>query len=112
VHPDPNTLEGLTARIESFTRERGWDDVRTAKDLAAAISIEASELQELFLWVASAAETELVEQKRGDIASELADVVIYAIGLASKVGIDLGVAVSEKLDANALRFPAGSVTTE
>jgi len=79
--------------------ERDWSQFHNAKDLALAISIEAAELNELFLWKkAEDADPEKVKE-------ELADIFTYAIQLADKYGFDINEIISNKIEKNALKYP-------
>jgi len=102
-------LHQLAARIRRFAEERKWDEVRTAKDLCLAIGIETAELQEHFLWQDVAREAELIQASRGAIEAELADVFIYLLALADRLGTDLMEAASSKMDENEQRFPARKI---
>lgn len=102
---DHDELRRLAERVSRFAGERGWDEIRTAKDLALAIGIEAGELQEHFLWQDPAHEAELIEGSRDLIEAELADVLIYLVALADRLGTDLVAAAEAKMDENERRFP-------
>ncbi|GAB7009031.1 nucleotide pyrophosphohydrolase [Halorubrum trueperi] len=99
-------FDEFTERYKSFVAERDWDQFHTPKNLAEAISIEANELLELFLWHDNhppdtvQADTELHDR----VKEELADVVIYSVALATQMDIDLADAVDEKMTANEARF--------
>ena len=99
-------LRDLQARYEEFVQARDWEQFHTPKNLAEAISIEASELLEVFLWHDnfSAAEIAADGDLTAQIEEELADVVIFCLGLATRLDIDLAAAVETKLDANKERF--------
>ena len=73
-----------------------------SKNLALALSIEAAELNELFLWKKES-ESEEVEQQR--LREELADVFAYAIMLAGRHGLDVSEIVKEKIETNARKYP-------
>ena len=90
-------------RILAFRDERDWRPFHNPKDLAISISLEAAELLELFQW--SGADLEAVK-KRGELAEELADVLIYAVLLADRTGLGLDDIVRAKLEKNARRYPA------
>jgi NTP pyrophosphatase (non-canonical NTP hydrolase) len=92
----------------SFRDERGWGKYHTLKDLAAAIAIEAAELQELFLWQRSEDETALLEQRREEIEDELADVLILALNFADAARIDVLQTIDAKIDKNEAKYPKGS----
>ena len=84
----------ITNRIKKFTEERDWAQFHNAKDLALAISIEASELNECFLWKSAD------EGNVDKIKDELADILIYALLFADKYNFDLNEIISQKLDKN------------
>lgn len=107
VNDERTTILDLRRRIEAFVAERDWEQFHTPKDLAAAIAIEAAELQELFLWK-SAAEVEVMTARpeaMGRIREELADVVILCLNLANRLHIDVAEAVTWKMAANAAKYP-------
>ena len=84
-------FEQTKRQIREFTEERDWDKFHNPKDLAIALSIEASELLEVFLWKdVSGAERERVEE-------ELADVFNYAFLLADKYGFDVATIIKKKI---------------
>ena len=94
-----NDLEELRQAIVKFTQERDWDQVHNGKDLALALSIEAAELNETFLWKdASKVNVDKVKE-------ELADVFNYAILIADKYGLDIKQIVLDKIRRNAEKYP-------
>jgi len=95
-------LNQTLARIRRFRDERDWAQFHNGKDLALALSIEAAELNELFLWKrADEADPEQVEH-------ELADVFVYALLLLDQYGLDLDAIVADKLALNARKYPVDS----
>ena len=94
-------LEELRKAIITFTHERDWDQFHDGKNLAIALSIEASELLEAFLW-------KNVEEVRTEkVKEELADVINYAILIADKYNLDIKQIVLDKLARNAEKYPVG-----
>lgn len=92
-------LEELREAIVKFTQDRDWDQFHNGKDLALALSIEAAELNEAFLWKdASKVNVEKVKE-------ELADIVNYAILIADKYNLDIKQIVLDKLKRNAEKYP-------
>lgn len=92
-------LEELREAIVQFTQERDWDQFHNGKDLALALSIEAAELNEAFLWKdASKVNVEKVKE-------ELADIFNYAILIADKYNLDIKQIVLDKLKKNAEKYP-------
>lgn len=92
-------LEELRKAIVKFTQERDWDQFHNGKDLALALSIEASELNEAFLW--KDAKDVNIEK----VKEELADIFNYAILIADKYNLDVKQIVLEKLAKNAQKYP-------
>jgi dCTP diphosphatase len=100
------SIEELVTSVRKFRDERDWRRFHTPKDLAAAIAIEAAELQELFLWKSGATDMEVLRQRGSEVEEELADIAIFLISFADVAGIDLAEAIQAKLKKNALRYPA------
>ena len=94
-----NDIEKLTRAIRQFTTDRDWDQFHNPKDLALAISIEAGELLECFLW------KKPEEAKIEKINEELADVINYSLLLADKLNIDISQIVLDKIAKNAEKYP-------
>ena len=109
ARPDATTLADLQALVRQFRDGRDWAQFHTPKDLAAAIGIEAAELQELFLWQDADAQAATVADRNEAVRHEIADVVILALAFAEATGIDLAAAIREKLAVNEERYPADQV---
>ena len=92
-------IEELRKAIVQFTQERDWDQFHNGKDLALALSIEASELNEAFLW--KDAKDVNVEK----VKEELADIFNYAILIADKYNLNVKQIVLDKLRRNAEKYP-------
>ena len=99
----------LAERLRSFARDRDWDRFHTPKNLAASVAIEAAELQEVFQWLTDSDAAILSPDQLAKVREELADVAIYAIRLADRLGIDLPQAIDAKIIANEVRYPAEAV---
>ena len=99
-------LSALLQEIRAFRDERDWSQFHNAKDMAAAIAIEASELQELFLWKTGEEIGEATRKKRAQIEEEVADIAVYLFELSDSLGIDLERAIIAKLAKNAIKYPA------
>ena len=95
--------EARKAALE-FRDEREWAQFHNPKDLAASISIEASELLECFQWSGSDTSADGREQR---LREELADVLIYGIYMADAMGADIPQIIDEKLRLNAAKYPVG-----
>lgn len=96
-------IKEIIETLRHFRDERDWAQFHNSKDLALALSIEAAELNELFLWK-SAEEVNLENLK-----SELADVFSYALLLLDKHGLDLGEIIDTKVRLNEKKYPADQV---
>ncbi len=91
--------------IDKFMQDRDWRQFHNPKDLAMALSIEASELSELFLWVTAEKLDKRVKEKHNDIKDEMADVAVYLFELAKVLNIDIFEAVEQKMKKNAEKYP-------
>jgi NTP pyrophosphatase (non-canonical NTP hydrolase) len=105
--PAAMDFQKLTEQITAFRNERDWEQFHTPKNLAAALSIEAAELQELMLWKNDSEVAELAESKpgHGNLSDEIADVLIYTLLFCESAGIDPEAAVRIKLQKNAEKYP-------
>ena len=92
----------LLTLLEKFRDDRDWGQFHDSKNLALALSIEAAELNELFLWKKES-ESEEIDRQR--LREELADVFAYAIMLAGRHGLDVSEIVKEKIEKNARKYP-------
>lgn len=97
--------------LKEFSALRDWDQFHSPKNLAIALSIEAAELLEPFQWLTpeQSSAAELGSDQVARVAEELADVLIYLVRLADVLGVDLNQAVTEKLAANAEKYPVDKV---
>jgi len=100
-------LAEIVAAVARFRDARDWAQFHTPKNLAAAIAIEAAELQERFLWKTDAeVDQDLADAaKKAGVADEIADVVMFAMLLSDRLGIDLAEAIAAKLAANERKYP-------
>jgi NTP pyrophosphatase (non-canonical NTP hydrolase) len=94
-------LRELTDRMHAFVRSKGWYEAtsprpQTPRNLAISLSLEAAEILEHFQWREE-------PKDQDELASELADVALYLLQLASVSGIDLEQAILKKLEVNARR---------
>ncbi|MBI5633729.1 MAG: nucleotide pyrophosphohydrolase [Nitrospirae bacterium] len=97
---DKTEIEEITDQLIKFRDERNWEQFHNSKDLALALSIEAAELNELFLW--KAAEDVNVEK----LKEELADVFIFAFLLARKHKLNIRNIMMKKIAVNEKKYPA------
>jgi NTP pyrophosphatase (non-canonical NTP hydrolase) len=102
-------IEALQKRFREFADERDWDQFHSPKNLAMALSVEASELLEHFQWLSEQESSVLDDEKRSQVSLEMADVFLYLVRLADKLGVDLQTAIDEKMVLNAKKYPADQV---
>ena len=100
-----DSLAALEAEIDAFVLERDWAQFHTPKNLAMSVAIEAAEIMEHFQWCSGEESRTLPRQKRDEVASEIADVLIYLVRLGDKLGIDPVTAARAKLVENARKYP-------
>ena len=102
-------LENLTKRLRKFADDRDWDQFHAPKNLSMALMVEAAELVEHFQWLTEQQSMELSQDKLKEVSYELADVFIYCVRLADKLGVDLSKVVDEKIMLNEKKYPADKV---
>ncbi|MDB5914427.1 MAG: MazG nucleotide pyrophosphohydrolase domain protein [Ramlibacter sp.] len=100
-----DSLQGLAQQLDQFARERDWEQFHSPKNLASALVVEAAELLEHFQWLTEDQSRQLEPTKRDEVASEMADVLLYLLQLSAAVGVDLVGAAQAKVKANALKYP-------
>lgn len=95
------TIQSLKEFVATFAEERDWKQFHSPKNLSMSIAIEAAELMEIFQWSNGGMDNKNIEK----VQEELADVLIYCLYMAHTTGIDLAVAIKNKVAANALKYP-------
>lgn len=95
-------IQEIIQELVKFRNERDWEQFHDTKNLAVALSIEAAELNELFLWK-DIAESENIDKSK--LKEELADIFSYAFLLAEKHGFDVKEIVLEKIRRNGEKYP-------
>ncbi len=95
-------IQIIIEELVKFRDARHWEQFHNTKDLALAISIEAAELNELFLWKTTE-ESELVDQNK--LKEELADILAFSLLLAAKHGFDVKEIVLDKIRKNNEKYP-------
>jgi NTP pyrophosphatase (non-canonical NTP hydrolase) len=93
----------LSVLVNQFVDERDWHQFHTPKNLAMAISVEANELLELFLW--EDGKEEIDNKKWLSVRQELADIVIYCMAFANRIGARLDFDIENKIERNAEKYP-------
>jgi NTP pyrophosphatase (non-canonical NTP hydrolase) len=92
-------IKEITEALIKFRDERDWEQFHNSKDLAIALSVEAGELLELFLW------KNAEQASKEKIKEELADVLSFAFLIAHKEGFELKEIVLDKIKSNAEKYP-------
>lgn len=105
--PATSDLLLLRDKLRVFADERDWNQFHTPKNLCMAMMVEAAELMEHFQWLTPDQSCDLTN--RDDVKDELADVLLYLIRLADKLGVDLHEAALLKMEKNAKKYPADIV---
>lgn len=97
----------LNSEIEKFVKDRDWEQFHSVKNLSMALSVECSELLEIFQWMSEAQSEKAKDDPvlRGKLEDELADIFVYLLRIVSKTEIDLESAVLNKIKKNALKYP-------
>jgi len=98
-------LQQLKQKLRRFAGDRDWDQFHSPKNLAMALNVEAGELLEHFQWLTEAESAAVTGEKRIEVADEIADVQIYLIRLADKLGIDILDAANNKFEKNEKKYP-------
>ena len=102
-------LESVRNRLREFAAVRDWDQFHSPKNLSMALSVEASELVECFQWLTEEQSRSLNAEQLAAVTDEIADVQLYLIRLADKVGVDIGVAIEQRIKKNEAKYPAEKV---
>ncbi len=95
----------LVNALLEFRSARDWKQFHTARNIASALSVEAAELLEHFVWSSDQEVSSRVKEHHAAIASEVADIAILLTYLSYDLSIDLESAVSSKIMANGLKYP-------
>lgn len=101
-------LKRITTILEEFANDRQWDKYHSPKNLAMAMSVEVSELVEIFQWMTEQESYDLDSDKLLHTSQEVADVFIYLIMVCMKLDIDLEQAVLDKIKLNTKKYPKTS----
>ena len=99
-------IKDIQKQLADFADERDWDQFHNPKNLAMALSVEASELVEIFQWLTPEQAEEIMDSSQSDhVKEEVADVMIYLLRLADKLDIDLESIVNDKIVQNGKKYP-------
>ncbi|MFB7556162.1 nucleotide pyrophosphohydrolase [Streptomyces brevispora] len=101
-------VPALQRRLSAFAAARDWEQYHTPKNLASALSVEASELMEIFQWLTPEQSARVMDDPRSAhrVSDEVADVLAYLLQFCEVLGIDVLAALAAKIERNEVRFPA------
>lgn len=100
-----DSIQDLTVQIRAFRDAREWRQFHAPKELAVAITAEAGELLQHFVWQSPDQSERRARERREEIGAEIADVAILLFELADNLGLDLAQVMRAKLARNELRYP-------
>ncbi|MFI8947005.1 nucleotide pyrophosphohydrolase [Streptomyces sp. NPDC053750] len=105
-HPSPD-LAALRRRLAEFAAARNWQPYHTPKNLAAALSVEAAELVEIFQWLTPEQSARVMTDPdtAHRVRDEVADVLAYLLQFCEVLGVDPLAALAAKIERNEARFP-------
>ena len=104
-------IQQLQKKLAKFAATRDWDRFHSPKNLCMALVGEVGELTEHFQWLTEEQSRQLGADRKRAVGEEIADVLIYTIRLADKLGIDVERAVRRKIKLNAKKYPATRART-
>ncbi|PIK14768.1 nucleotide pyrophosphohydrolase [Halobacteriovorax sp. JY17] len=92
-------------RLQSFAVERDWEQFHNPKNLAMALSVETSELLEIFQWLSLEQSEKLSDDLKLKVEHEAADILLYLMRITDLLDIDLAGALEEKFRLNGEKYP-------
>ena len=101
----PDALDELQSAMRQFAQERDWEQFHSPKNLAMALSIEAGQLMEHFQWLTETQSRNLSDERKAQVGTEIADVLLYLLRLCDVLQIDQADAARNKLLINARKYP-------
>lgn len=102
-------FESISIRLREFSVARDWEQFHSPKNLSMALSVEVSELVECFQWLTEEQSRSLSGEQLSAVIDEVADIQLYLILLADKLGIDVSAAIDQKLKKNEEKYPVDKV---
>ena len=97
-------LKKIKDKLIKFSKERDWEKFHTPKNLAMALTVEVSELLEIFQWSLDGGQ-DVIESSKEEIESEIADIFNYLVKLVDLLDIDLEKIALKKIDLNSKKYP-------
>ena len=104
-----DSLEKLRVQLARFAAERDWEQFHSPKNLSMALIAECAELVEHFQWLSEEESLSLSPERLEAVRLELADILIFLVRCADRLGVDLIEAAHDKLAINEVRYPADRV---
>lgn len=105
-HDQKYSIEQLKKIMDKFVEERNWRKYHTPKELSVALSVEAGELLELFLFKNSNKDEIISNEKlMSELMDEIADIFAYLLSIVNALDIDLTYAFLEKMKKNEFKYP-------
>lgn len=104
-----NDLDDIKEKLRQFAQARDWDQFHSPKNLSMALAGEAGELLELFQWLTEEQSKNLTQEQKKAVEEEMADVFLYLLRLADRLGVDLLEAAKNKIIINEQKYPVDKV---
>ena len=104
-----NDLDEIREKLRDFALARDWEQFHSPKNLSMALAGEVGELLELFQWLTEEQSKNLTRAQRKAVEEEVADVFLYLLRLADRLGIDLLEAAKHKIIINEQKYPVDKV---
>lgn len=92
-------------KLEKFATEREWGQFHNPKNLSMALSVESSELVEIFQWLTIEQSNSLSPELKKNVENEMSDILMYLIRMSDILNIDLSKAIGEKFLLNGEKYP-------
>jgi NTP pyrophosphatase (non-canonical NTP hydrolase) len=98
-------MQKIQSIIQEFSTKRDWDKFHNSKNLSMALSVEASELVEIFQWLDLEQSANLSKDKKEHAKQEIADIAVYLIRMCMTLDVNLEEAIIEKMKLNEKKYP-------
>lgn len=110
MNKDQVNLGLVKKRLREFASERDWEQFHSPKNLAMALSVEASELVELFQWADQGGHAIIKDPKqKEEVEKEIADIFNYLVKFADVLDMDLETQALAKIEENSRKYPISKV---
>lgn len=98
-------LGQIQKKMANFAQEREWQQFHSPKNISMALTVESSELMEIFQWMSEEDSKNPDTKTREKIKEEVADVLLYTFRLADLLNINIEEVISKKMEKNARNYP-------